>query len=67
MGKGAYARDVAKYLDDNHINYICIADRCKSEISWASLLNIINKAPTMVGLLDKMILMNGVKEVIGLY
>lgn len=52
-GKGAYARDIAKYLDNNCINYICIADNKKSKISWTVLLNIIDNVPTMVGMINK--------------
>ena len=51
-GKGAYARDVTKYLDDNCISYTCIADKDKSIISWVKLLGIIKKAPTMVGMIN---------------
>ncbi|MBU4286566.1 MAG: hypothetical protein KKI12_00145 [Proteobacteria bacterium] len=52
-GLGAYTRDVVKYLEDNRINYIAIADTGKSSISWSVLVGIIGEVPTMVGMRDE--------------
>jgi|GEM_PF-3239789 hypothetical protein len=52
-GHGAYARDITKYLENNKIPYINIADERKHKISWASLNKLISLAPVMVGVIDK--------------